>query len=442
MTALDLLPYQQTGAAWLCGDSRRGLGDEMGIGKSAQAIRAMDEAGVERAIVVAPAGAHRVGVWKNEHAKFARVKRRLLKPRDVNDLNLWLRGRADVLLLSYELATKWSKHLQGDLFDALICDEAHYLKNHQAARTRAILGANCDGAHGLARWAARVWPLSGTFGPNDPTDYWPWLRFLRATPLTNAAFKARYFKPRTGTFSVSYTPREEYLEELRAVIRSVILRRTAKDVGLDLPPIWTTTREIDGDSAEIQAFLRQWPGLSEEIVEALEKGGLSFLDSQHVATLRRLIGEAKAPAYVEMVAEELQNGLDKIVIMGLHVDCLQMVRRELTARGFKGVQVVGGTSDTQSEEAVRAFNNDADCRFFIGNIFSAGTALTLTAANHLDLLEQWWSPAANAQALKRVHRISQTRAVRARLISLAGSLDETVAAILERKISALLKVEG
>lgn len=442
MTAPALFPYQEVGAAWLSADSRRGLGDTMGIGKSAQAIRAMDDAGVERAVIVAPAGAHRVGVWKNEHAKFARQKRRLLKPRDINDVNLWLRGRADVLLLSYELATKWARHLEGDLFDALVIDEAHYLKNPQAARTRAILGTHCDGANGLGRWAARVWPLSGTFGPNDPIDYWPWLRFLRATPLTLRHFKDRYFKVHQGAFSASHTPRPEYLDELKAVIRSVILRRTAEEVGLQLPPMWTTTREIDGDSAEIQAFLRQWPGLSEEIVDAIEQGGLSFLDSQHVATLRRLIGEAKAPPYIEMIAEELANGLDKVVIMGVHVDALQMIRRELTARGFKGVQVVGGTSDTASAEAVRAFQNDADCRFFIGNLFSAGTALTLTAASHIDLFEQWWAPAVNAQALKRVHRISQTRAVHARLISLAGSLDETVAAILERKISALLKVEG
>ena len=442
MSSPELYPYQIEGADWLAANPRAGLGDEPGLGKSAQAIRAMDKVGAQRAIIIAPAGAHRVGVWANEHKKFSTIKRKLLKPRDITDLSLWTRGKVDVLLLSYELASKWSKHLSGDLIDAVVIDEGHYLKGAYTQRTRAILGANCRGENGLAKWGVYVWPLSGTFAANDPLDYWTWLRFLGGTTLNLRPFTDRYFKTTQGTFSQHHNLRQEMIPELRQAVKSVIKRRTLDDAGIQLPPIWTTTKEIDGDKAEVVSFMRQWPGLDDQIVEAIDKGGLSFLDSQHVATLRRLIGEAKAPAYIELITEELNNGLDKVVIMGLHVACLQTVRRELERRGFKGVQVVGGISDKQGAEADRQFREDPACRYFIGNLQAAGTALTLTSADHIDLLEQWWSPAVNAQAIKRVHRIGQGRPVHARLISLAGSFDERLTEILERKVSAILRVEG
>jgi len=439
-------PYQVTGANWLAKDGRRGLGDSMGIGKSRQAIMAADKVGAERMIVVAPAGAHRVGVWQSEFKKWSTIRRRILKGKDTSGLVTWLKGKADVLLLSYEMAVRWSSRIEQarDLIDVIISDEAHNLKTATAQRTRQLLGTHCHGENGLYRWGVHVWPLSGTFIPNDPIDIWAWLRFLGGTSLSHSAFSARYFRKRVGAFSVAHTPRDESVNELRAAIRSVILKRTADEVGLQLPPMFNTTREIDGDSSEIVSFLRDFPGLDAAIYAAIEQGGLSsnFLDAPHIATLRRLIGQAKAAPYAEMVAEELHGGLDKIVIMGIHVDALQLIRSTLTAKGFDCVQVVGGGSDKNAFEANRRFAEDPNCRVFIGNLHAAGTALTLTAANHLDLVEQWWGPAVNAQAIKRVHRLTQQRNVFTRLISLRGSLDETVAKILERKIEAILKTEG
>ncbi|MFX7333291.1 SNF2-related protein, partial [Acinetobacter baumannii] len=113
------------------------------------------------------------------------------KGRSISDLGVWLKGRADVLLLSYEMAAKWAPKIEGDLFDAIVFDEAHYLKNPTAARTRAMLGTQCDGAKGLAKWAAHAWFLTGTPIPNDPVDIWPWMRFVGATKIGLAPFTAR-----------------------------------------------------------------------------------------------------------------------------------------------------------------------------------------------------------------------------------------------------------
>ena len=152
------------------------------------------------------------------------------------------------------------------------------------------------------------------------------MRFCRATPLTQRIFQDRYFQKRVGTFSSSFTIREPMLPELKQAIASFSLRRTKKDVGLQLPPIWLTTTTVDGDTAEIRELLRGYPNLEKAIIEAVEKGGLSFIDAQHVATLRRLVGEAKAPAFTELLLEELRDGLDNVVVFGIHrraLDTLQ-----------------------------------------------------------------------------------------------------------------------
>lgn len=436
---LPPLGHQIAGRDYLSSHERAGLFDEPGVGKTAQAIFAMDVVGARRVIIVCPAAVREV--WAGEFKKFSSIQRKILKGKSIHDLGLWLKGRADVLLLSYEMAAKWAPRIEanGDLFDAIIFDECHYLKNPASARTRQMLGTHCDGAKGLARWAANAWFLSGTPMSNDPVDIWTFLRFTGATTLTLTAFTARYFKSSMGTFSSRQTPREEMLEEIRYLIKKVSLRRTKSEAGLHLPPIWLTTQTVDGDTAEIRELLRGHPGLEEEIVRAIEQGGLSFLDAQHIATLRRLVGEAKAPAFVQLMTEELNGGQDKIVIMGVHTKALGIVSAGLAQFGV--VEINGSVPEKLRVEAVEKFQNDPATRVFIGNVRAAGTGLTLTAAADIVMLESSWSPADNAQALMRVHRIGQTRQVRARFISLANSVDEMVSEVVARKTAAIAMIE-
>ena len=228
------------------------------------------------------------------------------------------------------------------------------------------------------------------------------------------------------------------IAELRQAVRSVCMKRTPEQVGLQLPPIHLTTVGIDGDTEEIRALLRGHPGLEASILEAVEMGGMSFLDAQHIATLRRLVGEAKAPAYVELISEELDSGLDKIVIFGIHRKALEIVRDGLARFGV--VRIDGDTSERDRVEAVRRFQEDPDCRVCVANIKSGGTGLTLTAASRVDMFESDWAPASNAQALKRIHRIGQTRECEARFVSLLSSIDEVVSETVARKTAAIAKV--
>ncbi len=434
---LPLLPYQTEAADLLTSKERFGLFDEMGVGKTATAIGALDKIGARRILVVAPAAVREV--WVGEFKKFSTIPRKIIKGKTIHDFGMWMKGKADVLITSYEMVTKWGPKID-DLYDALVLDEAHYLKSHSALRTRALLGTFCDGAKGAARWASHVWFLTGTPAPNDPVDVWPFLRFTGGTNLTIAQFTNKYFVSRMGTFTARQEPRKETLEELRGIIAANSIRRTKVDVGMKLPPIWMTTQTVDGDTEEIKGILRQFPGLAGAIMEAIERGGLSFLDAQHIATLRRLVGEAKAPAFVDLMAEELANGLDKVVIMGIHTKALEIVREGLAARGHKVVMITGSISERDRIKAVQDFQNDPGTRVFIGNVRAAGTGITLTAAADIVMFESSWSPADNAQALMRIHRLGQTRQVRARFISLAGSIDEVVSETVASKTAAIARL--
>lgn len=428
---LDLFPYQEAGAAFIASKERCGLFDEMGVGKSAQIIRAMDLLGATKILVVCPAAVREV--WAGEFRKFATIHRRVIKGKDIQDLNLWLRGKAHVLIVSYEMAASWAKRIEGDIIDMIVFDEAHYLKNDQSQRTRAMLGSDCSGAYGLARWGANVVFATGTPNPNDAADIWSMMRFTGATKLTRKIFRDRYYTARNGAHSAQHTPRKEMVPELKLAIKSFSLRRTKAEAGLQLPPIWLTNVTVDGDTKEVAALMRQYPDLETAIVEAIEKGGLSFIDAQHVATLRRLVGEAKAPAYVEMLKEELHDGAGKRVVFGIHSAALRRIRSGLQAGGIQCTGITGETSEKDRMEAVRAFQNDPDCRVFVGNIRAAGTGITLTAACDLDMFESDWSPAGNAQAMMRVHRIGQEKNVSARFITLANSIDVVVNEVVERK---------
>lgn len=434
---LALREDQLVGARFLAAKERAGLFDEPGFGKTAQVIAALDAVKAKRVLIVGPAKAHKVGVWQGEFKKFATTPRRILRGRGIQDLNLWLRGRADVLLLSYEMALKWTKHLEGDLVDAIVFDESHRLKTYTAQRTRAMLGYHCDAKQGLARWGAHVWFLTGTPMAKSPIDIWTTARFCGATTLTHRLFCDRYFRQRITAYGTRYTPRENMLPELRMMIDSFSLRRLTQG----LPPLWITSLSLEGDTAEVRSLLAGYPGLEQQILEAVQQGGLSKLNADHIATLRRLVGEAKAPVYAELLVEELQDNPGKRVVMGWHKKAIAIVKSHLDAAGIDCVMVTGSTSERGDEEAVRRFQADPNCRVFLGNLLAAGEAVTLTAADHIDLFEQSWSPKDNAQAIKRIHRTGQDKSCRARMIVLADSIDERVAEVVRQSSAAIAKVQ-
>ncbi len=433
--------YQIEGAAFLAANYRASIFDEPGLGKTAQAIRARELVKAERSIVICPAGVRQV--WPYQIRLWGRDNARVVKADTVFDLVAWQRGRVDVLVMSYEQAVNWSADIASDFFDALIIDESHYLKNPEAKRTKAIVGEKGDGVGGIAGFASHVWCLTGTPIKNDPADLWVPLRLAGQTKLGFTAFQKRFFTQRVGTFSVSNSVRKEALPELQAMLRGMSLMRTFDDVGSSLPPIRLDVLPVDGDSRPVVEYLKQYPGLSERITQSIEtEGRLAFDDGTHIATLRALIAEAKAPGYARLVTEELKSGtIDKLVIMAHHRRAIQLVAEHLNHHGIRAETIVGGTSERQREQTVRSFQDDPKgVRVIIGNITAAGTGLTMTAACRLDMLESSWTPADNVQAVRRIRRKGQARPTLARFVMLNNSFDDSVAKIVTRKANTIVSI--
>jgi SNF2 family DNA or RNA helicase len=132
------------------------------------------------------------------------------------------------------------------------------------------------------------------------------------------------------------------------------------------------------------------------------------------------------------VAQELEDGqYQKIVIFGIHRDVIEGLRSSLKA--FDAVTLYGGTDPKTRQKNIDRFQNNPKCRVFIGNIKACGTAITLTAADQVLFVEEEWTPADNAQAAMRVHRIGQSKPVSVRITRLPDSLDQKIGGVLARK---------
>lgn len=452
---IELFPYQQEGAKWLAGRKTALLADQMGLGKTAQVIRACDLLGLNRILVVCPAVA-RVN-WLREFEKFSTTSRPAVAVMGQRERI----GDKSLVVCSYDLTLSTaisSQLLRSRRWGVLVLDECHYLKAPAAKRTRAVLGRD-----GLVRQADRVWALSGTPAPNHPAELWPLLytfglvsegydRFVERFCLS---YETPYGKQITGA-------RRERIPELRAILGRVMLRRKKEDVMTDLPPIWYQDVvvepgpvDIDVEPSFVQwvfptdrtAELHQQLDRERQLVETTIKttgagrDGLKALEalSSSVSTLRRYTGLQKVQATAEMIAAELEAGAyEKVVIFAIHQGVIEGLRSRLSK--FKPVTLYGGTKPEKRQRNVDKFQRSPKCRVFIGNIQAAGTAITLTAAHNVVFIESDWVPGNNAQAAMRCHRIGQTKPVTCRFVGLSGSIDEKISQVLKRKTRDLTKI--
>lgn len=443
-----LFPYQVIGADWLAKRKLALLADEMGLGKSAQVVSACDKINAKRILIICPAVA-RLN-WLREFEKFSTTSRSF----SILETQKPSTELSECVVTSYDLAAKNSKALCEKLksWDVLVLDESHYLKSPTTARTVAIFGKG-----GLVRSADRVWALSGTPAPNHAGELWPILFTFGVTKLSYDDFIKNY----CHSYQVSYSRRQisgtkiEKIPEIRMMLSQVMLRRKKEDVMKELPPIQYVDTVVEPGPVDLEmessflkyvfpddkrdelnqklSFERQ---LIENVVNSTGFGrdGMKALEglANSVSTLRRYTGIQKVKAVSTMVAEELNLGLyEKIVLFAVHRDVIEGLRVHLVK--FKPVTLYGKTDPARRDRNVDKFQNNPKCQVFIGNIQSAGTAITLTAAHNIIFVEQDWVPGNNAQAAMRCHRIGQTKPVLVRFAGLVDSIDQRVSEVLRRK---------
>jgi hypothetical protein len=236
-------------------------------------------------------------------------------------------------------------------------------------------------------------------------------------------------------------------DELRTILESVMLRRTA-DVWTGPPIFWQDPYLLDG--AGIADEVRRLEASDDfapirRVIEAAEKDVTRSLwnDEEPIAfaAVRRLTAQAKAGSIAEILAAELgAEAYEKVVVFGVHRAALATVAEKLGPFGV--VQIHGGQSDKQRERAVGAFQNDPRTRACVVQIDAGHHTVTLTAATQVVFIEQSLTPDINVQAAKRAHRYGQTRPVFVRPFALAGSIDEAVSQITTRKARDILQLIG
>lgn len=429
-----LYDYQIDLVRWLRERETALLAADMGTGKTPTSIRACDSLLAQNVLIVCPAVA--CTNWMREIRRWSPGRDPIHLSHPIADATLL---QQDTAVISYDRLVRGPilDKLMQRRWDVLILDEAHYLKGF-SKRTRAVYGRRYDGDGGLVSSAERVWLLTGTPMPNHPGELWTHLRALYSHEnwKTHQGFVDRYCTTRIAPFS----PRPiitggKNLDDLRKRIEPWMRRVRKVDVLKDLPALTIDILPMDVDTAAraLRDFEQGREG--RDLMRVLEG---DLMDLVAFATLRRLTGTAKAAGVIKWLEAELDGGLEKVVVFAHHRDVIDAIARGLQDYGV--VVLSGETSARERQWTIDTFNEDPKVRVFVGQLQSASTAISLTAASDIVFAEADWTPATNAQAIARCHRHGQTKPVVARFITLADSIDELVMRAVVRKTATITEM--
>lgn len=454
---LSYLPFQRAGIAY--GIARRGvlLGEEMGLGKTIEAlgiINALPPGEAEKVLVISPASLKLN--WRME------ANRWLVRPRRIeiaDSLNFPSVPKPSMIICNYDILRRHHDAIHSEMWDVLIADEAHFLKNSRAQRTLEVVGGRAKKKKGETKGekfdpipARRRIFLTGTPILNRPIEIWPVAHALAPDEFPDFwKFTGRYcerHQNRYGWDMKGASNLNELQEKLRA---SFLIRRLKSEVMTELPPKRRQIVPLDPEGhedvirAERDAYDRhaeetqdlrlqvemakasEDAGEYERAVEALSKANRTAF--AEMAVLRHETARAKAPHVIEHIQECLEEE-DKIVVFAHHLDVIAQIKGAFPG---KAVSLTGEMKIEDRQRAVDRFQQDPSCQVFIGSIKAAGLGITLTAASHVVFAELDWVPAAVSQAEDRLHRISQKGSVLVQHLIFDGSLDADMAKTLVAK---------
>lgn len=415
-----LRPWQVHGALWLAERRRAILADEMRVGKTLTALTAARLVRAKRILILCPAFARENWRVETERAISDMPVSLIKTKRQLQDAELSI--GPNIFVSSYGLIPK----LEAQPWDLVIADESHFLRSCPAARTRLVLGKG-----GLVHRAARFWALSGTPAVNHYGELWTLLHVFGAYPGSYEKFTREFCTMR-------YVRREwipsgsKNVEALRILLEPVMLRRRFAEVAPEQLPIEFSTYVLD---AKADFGISYHEGAALEL--ALDQGALSPVSGE-VSTLRRLLGRSKVPAAVELLTSELADTAHKLVIFAVHREVVAKLAEGLAQ--FNPVVVNGAVSSGNRDAALLRFKTDPQCRVFIGNIISAGTAIDLSIANEIVFVESSWVPGENHQAAMRLQNMNRIGGVTARFLSTSDLLDKRITQALARKTQDLVKL--
>lgn len=413
-TGMRLFDFQREGVRWLATKTRGLLLDQMGVGKTPQALMALPEGA--RTIVVCPAAVK--AVWLREAGRF--------RP----ELETFVcKGRGsfrwpqpgEIVILNYELLPEVIPEgcPEGVV---LIADEIHYCKSFQAKRTgrfRALGKAvrSCGG---------RTWGLTGTPLTNRPPDLWG---VLQAVGLAEATFGTwPFFAECFGGYQVYVTADRKVWEwgqprgqEVAGRLRAVSLRRHKVDVLTELPPKrYEILTETDLAAKDRKALDRVWAELEKAGLGPDEESGKKLLPTfEGMSEARAILARAKLPL-LEAIVDSHEEAGEPLVVWSAHRAPVEAIGK----RPGWGL-LTGDVSLVERASLVERFQAGA----LLGlacTIQAAGVGLTMTRACREVFVDLDWTPAANEQAEDRLHRISQANAVLVTILTIDHPLEKRI----------------
>ncbi len=431
-----LRAYQREGLGWLQWLEEVGFGgclaDDMGLGKTVQVLALLLGRGRRRgpSLVVAPRSV--LHNWASEAKRFAPA----LSP--VVHWGPERTGSAEALrdcrlvITTYAILARDIQLLSEICWDYLVVDEAQAIKNPSTQSAKLIRRLQSQ---------QRI-ALTGTPIENHLDELWALLDFLNPGFGRQAPFK-----------NVSLSQSDSAL--IRSLIRPFVLRRTKALVAKDLPERVEQTLEVELSRSERRRYDELARKLRRQYADAVAELGVQrstpvlltgLLRLRQAACHQGLLDESqreqrssKLAVLLDRLVELREEGA-KSLVFSQFTEHLDLVERELTAEGISFVRLDGKTR--RRAERVKTFQEDAAVSVFLISLKAGGLGLNLTAAEYVFLLDPWWNPAVEAQAIDRAHRIGQTSRVIAYRLIAADTVEQKVAALQQRKRELVDSVFG
>ncbi|MEU4015773.1 SNF2-related protein [Microbacterium sp. NPDC028030] len=440
----DLRPYQQDGLNWLAflWSHRLGgiLADDMGLGKTLQLLALMmhaREAGEKRPfLVVVPTSV--LATWRDEAARFAPMLRVLLRPSTQGPPLGGALADVDVVITSYAVARLDEVAYAGVEWAGLILDEAQFVKNPATKLHRAVASFRAD----------VTFAVTGTPMENSLSELWALLKLTAPGLFASARkFREQYIQPieqgKVPENEEGGPYRRRRLEQLRRRIRPLLLRRTKEHVAPDLPAKQEQLLEVELSSAHRALYETVLQRERQKVLGLLEDLDRNrFIVFRSLTLMRMLslapalidpedakIGSRKLDVLLERVIE-LQAEGHRALVFSQFTSFLDLAASRLDAAGIPYAHLDGSTRHRQ--KVVDGFTAGEQPVFLI-SLKAGGFGLTLTEADYVFLLDPWWNPAAEAQAIDRTHRIGQDSQVFVYRMIATGTIEEKVLDLQRRK---------
>jgi superfamily II DNA or RNA helicase len=434
-----LRPYQLSGFHWLNYLNTVGWGgilaDDMGLGKTVQALSMLQHFAKEnkqlKALVVCPTTL--IYNWENEIKKFtpsltrcihhgnARVKR----SQDFQDEN--------IIITTYGTLRSDVQMLMRIPFDYVILDESQAIKNPASKVTKAACLLNTKN---------RIC-MSGTPLQNNTFDIYAQMNFLNPGLLGSV----EYFRNEFST-PIDKLGEQEQKEHLKKLLFPFILRRTKEQVAKDLPEKTETILFCEMETAQRNVYDSYRNSYRNKILGVIDEQGVGKSQLTILQGLMKLRQICDSPAILneeekfpndsikleELTREITENiGEHKALIFSQFLGMLSLIKQKLIENNIEFEYFDGSTSSVDREKAIQNFQTNEECRVFLISLKAGGVGLNLTAADYVYIVDPWWNPAVEQQAIDRTHRIGQTKNIFAYRMICKDTIEDKILQLQERK---------